>query len=119
MPVLLGPCWWMLRLARCPMTRQGRVRRITVLLVGPAAMLCGSMFLRHYLPRAGPSRSGSPSRGAFLPAPRGYAWNVHPRTLILALHVGCPYCDESMEFYKELEVLEQDQRTSAHLVLLC
>ena len=40
--------------------------------------------------------------GDRLPALRGYQWKSHPATLLLALRVGCPYCEASMDFYEEL-----------------
>lgn len=40
--------------------------------------------------------------GEKVPAIAGYAWDAHAQTLILALKVGCPYCEASMGFYENL-----------------
>jgi hypothetical protein len=38
---------------------------------------------------------------------RGYAWKLHPHTLVLALKSGCHYCEDSAPFYQKLVELEK------------
>lgn len=54
--------------------------------------------------------------GVFLRQPRGYVWSRHSETLLLALRVGCPYCERSMPFYKEIYRLHVTGRIHADLL---
>lgn len=45
----------------------------------------------------------------------GYPWNSHSKTLVVALRVGCPYCEASMDFYEKLHKIEHTQG-GAHLI---
>ncbi len=53
--------------------------------------------------------------GEKLPPIRGYAWKAHPQTLILALRLGCPYCEASMGFYESLH-RDEHIRDAARMV---
>lgn len=56
--------------------------------------------------------------GRPLPAPRGYDWNKHDYTLLLALKQNCIYCIKSMPFYRRLTLLEQSQQITVHLLAI-
>ena len=53
--------------------------------------------------------------GLGLPVVPSYRWADHPLTVLLALHVGCPYCEHSIPFYQKLIRLEQSQRSVGHV----
>jgi len=46
----------------------------------------------------------------------GYHWANHPETLVLAIRKGCPYCEASLPFYKQLSGLEHQGKIHAHLL---
>jgi|ERR1035438_3622995 thiol-disulfide isomerase/thioredoxin len=46
----------------------------------------------------------------------GQKWNEYGPTLLLALRPGCPYCEKSMPFYRELAHREKDGRLTARLL---
>lgn len=54
--------------------------------------------------------------GVKLPSPKGYRWNTAKFTLVLALHVGCPHCENEMPFYEELLRLSQQNKIHAQVV---
>lgn len=43
-------------------------------------------------------------------------WGKHDRTLILAMRVGCAFCERSMPFYKRLADMERDGAIHVHIV---
>lgn len=47
-----------------------------------------------------------------------YSWNEHNKTLVLALQIGCRFCEVSMPFYKRLVELRQSDRTHAYLLAI-
>jgi hypothetical protein len=49
---------------------------------------------------------------------RGYSWSSHPETLVIAVRRGCPYCDASMPFYRQLGEQERSSRLRAHVLLV-
>lgn len=57
-----------------------------------------------------------PCIGSLLPNPTGYEWKTHDQTLVLALKKNCPYCENSMPFYRQLLELKQAKRISAHII---
>lgn len=54
--------------------------------------------------------------GKVLPNPPHYRWGSHPLTLVLALRVGCPFCEASVPFYQHLILLAP--RSRVHLLAL-
>lgn len=54
--------------------------------------------------------------GARLVAIRDIDWSHHDATLVLVLRVGCPYCEQSMPFYRELANMERSGNTAVHVV---
>ncbi len=100
----------------------GHVNRTLDLLVVFAVAIAGGLaaivFMRAYPPAstAGETFISKLNVGAHLAQLPGYAWRSHPATLVLALHVGCPYCEASMGFYERLHVLEERGEAGAHLL---
>lgn len=54
--------------------------------------------------------------GQTLPAPAGYHWADHQKTLVLAIRKGCHFCESSLPFYKRLGDLEKSNTLHAHVV---
>jgi hypothetical protein len=48
----------------------------------------------------------------------GYSWSSHPKTLVIAIRRGCPYCDASLPFYKQLGQQEQSNLLRAHVLVV-
>lgn len=95
-------------------TSSRKLDRVTVGLVCIAALTIGAVFVRKF-----EWTSGSPReivRGTRLPTLTGYKWQSHPRTLVLALRVGCPYCESSMGFYARLLNLERSRALGVHVL---
>jgi hypothetical protein len=47
-------------------------------------------------------RAGSPA-----PPVAGVRWHDHPLNLLIAMRIGCPYCEQSLPFYRNLLTLSQ------------
>jgi hypothetical protein len=48
----------------------------------------------------------------------GYSWSSNPKTLVIAIRKGCPYCDVSMPFYRQLGELEKSNVLRAHVLVV-
>ena len=89
------------------------VESLTCFITGALTLGLGAIFL---LPRATQPAAGRVVPGVSLRPVEGYAWRSHGLSLVLALHVGCPYCQESMPFYERLHALERSRDIGAHVV---
>jgi hypothetical protein len=49
---------------------------------------------------------------------RGYSWSSYRKTLVIAIRRGCPYCDASLPFYKQLGQQEQSNTLRAHVLVV-
>lgn len=49
---------------------------------------------------------------------REYSWSSNPKTLVIAIRKGCPYCDASMPFYRRLGEQEKGNALRAHVLLV-
>jgi len=97
--------------------RSTKVRAVTATVVFGVCAVAGRLFMTRYPTAVWPeSPVVAASRGSLLPNPRGYKWEANQRTLLLALHVGCPYCDSSMGFYERLSALERSRAIRAHVL---
>jgi len=47
-----------------------------------------------------------------------YSWSSYPKTLVIAIRRGCPYCDASMPFYRRLSEQEKNSALRAHLLVV-
>lgn len=72
-----------------------------IICVVAVAMCLGGTLARQYTGEGATPRNGA-KPGQILPDFSNYQWNSHPKTLVLALRVGCPYCEASMDFYQDL-----------------
>ncbi len=63
------------------------------------------------------SEKGSPGGQVLAPLP-GYSWSSYPKTLVIAIRKGCPYCDASLPFYRRLSEQEKSNELRAHLLLV-
>ncbi len=66
-------------------------------------------------PQTHGSEKASPAGQTLAPLP-GYSWSSYPKTLVIAIRRGCPYCDASMTFYRALGELERGGALRAHLL---
>jgi thioredoxin-related protein len=48
----------------------------------------------------------------------GYNWSSYPKTLVIAIRRGCPYCDASMPFYRQLGEQERSNMIRAHVLVV-
>ena len=48
----------------------------------------------------------------------GYRWSSYRKTLVLAIRRGCPYCEASMPFYKQLSEQERSNMLRAHVLVV-
>jgi hypothetical protein len=48
----------------------------------------------------------------------GYSWSSYPKTLVIAIRKGCPYCDASLPFYRRLGEQERSNVLRAHVLLV-
>jgi hypothetical protein len=48
----------------------------------------------------------------------GYSWSSHPKTLVLAIRTGCPYCEASLPFYRQLAEQEKSNTLHAHVLVV-
>jgi hypothetical protein len=64
--------------------------------------------------------NGSPddTGGETLAPLPGYSWNSYPKTLVIAIRRGCPYCDASMPFYRRLGEQEKTNMIRAHVLVV-
>jgi hypothetical protein len=72
---------------------------LNVLTVIAAGVLISQYWSRMSGEKAAPP--GGPPRGSEVTLP-GLNWAANGRTLILALQVSCPYCKQSMSFYRSI-----------------
>jgi Bacterial SH3 domain len=56
--------------------------------------------------------------GQTLPPLSGYRWSSYPETLVIAVRRGCPYCDASLPFYRQLGDREKTSMLHAHVLLV-
>jgi len=97
--------------------RSTKVRAVTATVAFAVSLAAGSLFMMRYPPAMWhESPMATVSRGGVLPSPPGYKWEANKRTLVLALHVGCRYCEDSMEFYGRLSALEISGGIKAHVL---
>jgi hypothetical protein len=47
-----------------------------------------------------------------------YQWANHPKTMILALRVGCHFCEANIPFYRTLSELQEQDKLNAHLLVV-
>jgi peroxiredoxin len=79
-----------------------------------AAVLLVALLMRSSLTNTRPRIS----EGETLPTLTGYNWQAHSQTLVLALRVGCHFCQASAPFYRKLREFEKEGRLSAHLIAI-
>lgn len=48
----------------------------------------------------------------------GYNWSSNSKTLVIAIREGCPYCDASMPFYRQLGEQERSNMLRAHVLVV-
>jgi hypothetical protein len=48
----------------------------------------------------------------------GYSWSSYPKTLVIAIRRGCPFCDASMPFYRQLGEQERISVLRAHVLVV-
>ncbi len=48
----------------------------------------------------------------------GYGWGSYRKTLVIAIRIGCPYCDSSLGFYRQLGEQERSSMIRAHVLLV-
>lgn len=96
--------------------------RILEILIVVLVVMCsgtaGALYIRKY-----PIHLGQDARsvtkiapGSQIPPLGDYRWKLHEKTLVLALRVGCPYCEASRTFYETLNRLERSGKIATHLV---
>jgi hypothetical protein len=56
--------------------------------------------------------------GQTLASPPGYSWNSYRKTLVLAIRTGCPYCEASLPFYRQLGEQEKSNVLHAHVLVV-
>jgi hypothetical protein len=63
------------------------------------------------------SEEGGLAGQTLAPLP-GYSWSSYPKTLVIAIRKGCPYCDASMPFYRQLGEQEKSNVLRAHVLVV-
>jgi len=63
------------------------------------------------------SEEGSLLGQTLAPLP-GYSWSSHSKTLVIAIRRGCPYCDASLPFYRQLGERERSNMLQVHLLVV-
>jgi hypothetical protein len=48
----------------------------------------------------------------------GYSWSSYPKTLVIAIRTGCPYCEASLPFYRQLGEQEKSNLLHAHVLIV-
>ena len=48
----------------------------------------------------------------------GYMWSSYPKTLVIAIRKGCPFCHASLPFYKRLDEQEKSNGLRAHVLVV-
>ncbi|HLJ88646.1 MAG TPA: hypothetical protein VKZ53_17635 [Candidatus Angelobacter sp.] len=82
-------------------------------------LLLAQFVRRHDFFGKGPSQDTASSlTGTTLASLQEYRWSDHDKTLVLALQVGCHYCEASMPFYGRLAQLQQSHRIHPNLLAL-
>ncbi|HLJ26126.1 MAG TPA: hypothetical protein VKY85_05410 [Candidatus Angelobacter sp.] len=63
-------------------------------------------------------KAGSPPdlTGTVLSPPPTYNWSGHDRTLVMAIQLGCHFCEDSMPFYRQLSELQHQNKLHATLL---
>jgi hypothetical protein len=101
--------------------RRGQKRRdiFTVFSMASVCIVGGVAFMRKFpLASRSTGKVWVPTikEGSFLPAFSGYDWSSHPQTLVLALRVGCAFCEASMDFYERLIAYEKSHTIPTHVI---
>lgn len=94
---------------------------VLVLVVAGASTAAGLLFMaRHpvYSLRTADAEGPRLEQGFRLPRVPGYEWRSHDKTLVLALRVGCPYCEASMDFYGRLVEIEKQGKGGVHVLAI-
>jgi len=102
-----------------PSSRRADV--IVVLVVAGASTVAGLLFMTRYpVHSMRPADAEGPrlEQGFRMPPVPGYEWRSHGKTLVLALRVGCPYCEASMDFYGRLVEIEKHRGAGVHLLAI-
>jgi hypothetical protein len=63
------------------------------------------------------SEEGRPMGQTLAPLP-GYSWSRYPKTLVIAIRRGCPYCDASLPFYRRLGEQEKSNVLRVHVLVV-
>jgi len=58
-----------------------------------------------------------PAGQTIAPLP-GYRWSSYPKTLVIAIRRGCPFCDASLPFYRQLGEQERSNVLRAHVLVV-
>ena len=96
------------------MTSDTKLRIVTTLVIVSLATTVGIMLLRTPREVRGSFQEVSP--GMILPPPSGYKWSKSQPTLVLALRIGCPHCENEMWFYDKLLALDRSQKPNVQLL---
>lgn len=56
--------------------------------------------------------------GAKAESLQNYDWSVHPGTILLAIKVGCQFCENNLPFYQRLITDQKSGRLRPHLLIL-
>lgn len=82
-------------------------------------ILIGSAHVTAQTSKLQAHRSGDvdPVGQTLAPLP-GYSWSSNPKTLVIAIRRGCPYCDASMPFYRRLGEQENSSVLHAHVLVV-
>lgn len=57
-------------------------------------------------------------KGQILPAIPNVDWPSHHSTLVVAIRLGCHFCEDSLPFYQKLSTLQQSQKLKAYPVVV-
>ena len=63
------------------------------------------------------SEEVGPAGQTIAPLP-GYRWSSYPKTLVIAIRRGCPFCDASLPFYRQLGEQERSNVLRAHVLVV-
>jgi hypothetical protein len=101
----------------------GSVRKLVELSTNVAILLVCALLCWSYLMRGsvkfGASAAGEAHlKGVTLPTLPNYRWGNHTESLVLALRIGCHYCEASMPFYKRLDELAKSNKLSPHMLVV-
>ena len=63
------------------------------------------------------SEEVGPAGQTLAPLP-GYSWSSYRKTLVIAIRRGCPFCDASLPFYRQLGEQERSNVLRAHVLVV-